>query len=118
MWLTSLYVLLGFWVFTFFTWGMYLSVMSLMRVKDTLSVETKVFAYPLAFVGVIADFLYNVVVGTILFLELPKQFLLTKRLKSHLNDRGFRGSIARAVCRHLLDPFDPQGTHCGQKPPK
>lgn len=114
--LTFLYVILGGILFTFFTWGMYLSVMNLMRVKDTLTLETKVFAYPLAFVGVVADALYNVVVGTVLFLELPQEWLLTKRLKRHLEDDSFRGVIARWLCRHLLDPFDPKGTHCGKKP--
>jgi hypothetical protein len=114
--LTFLYVILGAIVFTFFTWGMYLSVMNLMRVKDTLTIETKCFAYPLAVIGVLADFLYNVIVGTVLFLELPQELLLTKRLKRHLNDDNFRGAMSRWFCRHLLDPFDPKGTHCGKKP--
>lgn len=113
--LTILYVILGIIVFTFFTWRMYLSVMNLMRVKETLTTETKCFAYPLAAIGVIADFLYNVIVGTILFLELPQELLLTKRLKRHIGNEDWQGSIARRLCRHLLDPFDPKGTHCGQK---
>ncbi len=114
--LTALYVIAGVIVFTFFTWGMYLSVMNLMRVKETLSTETKFFAYPLAAVGVIADFLYNIVIGTVLFLEPPREWLLTARLKRHLGEDGYKGNLARWLCRHLLDPFDPKGTHCGQKP--
>lgn len=113
---TVLYTILGVVLFTFFTWGMYLSVMSLMRVKETLTLETKFFAYPLAAVGVLADFLYNVVVGTVIFLELPREYLLTKRLKRHLEDDNWRGAMSRWLCRHLLDPFDPKGTHCGKKP--
>ena len=112
--ITILYVLLGSLMFTFWTWGAYLSVMSLMRVKEILSWETKLFAYPLAAIGVISDFLYNITIGTVLFLELPREYLLTKRLKRHLNDDDFQGSIARWLCRHLLDPFDPKGTHCGK----
>lgn len=112
--LTMLYVLLGSLLFTFWTWGAYLSVMNLMRVKETMTWETKLFAYPLAFVGVLSDFIYNVIIGTVLFLELPREWLLTARLKRHLNDNDFQGSIARWLCRHLLDPFDPKGTHCGK----
>lgn len=104
-------------VATFFTWGMYLSVMNLVRFKDHLSLETKVFAYPLVVVGVLADFVYNVVVGSILFLEPPREWLLTTRLKRHLGEDGYKGNLARWVCRHLLDPFDPKGTHCGKVPP-
>lgn len=114
--LAALCIILGVVVFTFFTWGMYLSVMNLMRVKETLSTETKFFAYPLAAVGVLADFLYNIVVGTVIFLEPPREWLLTARLKRHLGEDGYKGNLARWLCRHLLDPFDPKGTHCGQKP--
>lgn len=114
--LTALYIVLGAILFTFYTWGAYLAVMSLMRVKDTLTIETKVFAYPLAAVGVLADFIYNAFVGTVLFLELPQEYLLTKRLKRHLERDNWRGALSRWLCRHLLDPFDPKGTHCGNKP--
>lgn len=113
--LTALYVLLSWIVATFFTWGMYLSVMNLMRAKDQLSTETKIFAYPLAAVGVFADFAYNVVFGSILFLEPPREWLLTARLKRHLGEDGYKGNLSRWLCRHLLDPFDPKGTHCGKK---
>lgn len=113
--LTVLYVVIGIVMFTFYTWGAYLAVMNLMRVKETLTFETKCFAYPLAAIGVISDFLYNVIVGTIIFVELPREYLLTKRLKRHLERDNWRGAMSRWLCRHLLDPFDPKGTHCGKK---
>lgn len=113
--LYTLYVILGSIIFTFYTWGLYLSVMMLMKHKDTLTTETKFFAYPLAFYGVLVDFLYNMTVGTLLFVELPREWLLTKRLKRHLEDDNWRGTMSRWFCRHLLDPFDPKGTHCGKK---
>lgn len=114
--LTFLYVLLIIFGTTFFTWGMYLSVMNLVRFKEQMSLETKLFAYPLVVIGVLADFIYNVLVGSILFLEPPREWLLTTRLKRHLGKDGYKGNLARWVCRHLLDPFDPKGTHCGKKP--
>lgn len=117
-WLVLYYpvvIIFGTLLFTFFTWGMYLSVMNLMRIKDTMSFETKLFAYPLAAIGLICDFLYNVIVGTMLFLELPKEWLLTKRLQRYLNSDSWRGNISRWLCTHLLDPFDPKGNHCGKR---
>jgi len=99
-------------IFTFYTWGMYLAVMNLKANKKKLNAISKCFAYPLLYVGVTADVLYNLTLGTIIFLELPHQFLLTDRLESHLKEPGWRGKVARWFCRNLLDPFDPKGRHC------
>ena len=101
--------------FTFFTWGFYVSVMNLLREKDKLTWQTKLFAYPLAFLGVLTDFIYNVIVGTLMFLEIPKEWLLTKRLQRHLNEESWRGGLSRWLCTYLLDPFDPKGSHCGKR---
>lgn len=98
--------------FTFYTWGLYLAVMALKANKPKLTTAAKVFAYPLILVGILADTLYNLILGTILFLELPRQWLLTDRLQSHLHEDGWRGDLARWFCRNLLDPFDPRGRHC------
>lgn len=115
--LYTLYGVLGSFLFVVFTWVSYLSVMNLMRVRATLKWQTLIFAYPIAAVGIVADFLCNVVIGTVLFLALPKDLLLTKRLKRYLERDDFRGSIAHWICEYLLDPFDPKGSHCGNKPP-
>ena len=56
------------------------------------------------------DIGFNFVFGTLLFLERPYELTLTQRCDRHLKDTGFRGSIARALCNHLLNPFEPD--HC------
>lgn len=109
---TALYLVLGALGFSFFTWGAYLSAMSLIRERGVLSWQTKLFAYPLVAIGITADFLTNVVIGTVLFLELPREYLLTIRLDRLLERDDFRGAIARWLCRYMLDPFDPKGRHC------
>lgn len=100
---------------TMFTWGMYLSVMNLMEQKDKLTLTTKIFAYPIAAIGVFADFFYNITVGTLMFLELPKEYLLTMRLDRHLTETGWRGKRARWACKNFLDPFARDGRHCVAK---
>lgn len=102
-------------VSTFFTWGMYLSVMNLMEEKEKLTLTTKCFAYPMAVIGLLADFIYNITVGTIMFMELPKDWLLTMRLDRHLDDKSWRGDVARWACIQFLDPFAPNGRHCNKK---
>lgn len=105
-------------IFMWWTWILYLAIMPLVRVKDTVSIEAKVLAYPVVALGLLMDFLLNAVIATALFLEFPKykrgEWLFTGRV-SRWNDthhRGKRGRMARWICRHLLDPFDPKGHHC------
>jgi hypothetical protein len=117
---TILLILLFSFLFMFFTWGMYLSVMNLIENKKHLTLTTKCFAYPLALLGIIMDVLLNLTVCTLLFLELPKTWMLTDRLQSHLDDiggpkDGWRGTLALWICSNLLDPFDARGFHCKKK---
>jgi len=58
----------------------------------------------------LVDVAFNLIFGSIMFLELPMQLTLTARCREHLKDTNFRGTIARALCNHMMDPFDPG--HC------
>jgi len=107
-----LQIILWIFIACFFTWGMYLAVMNLMAARKTMPLVTKFFAYPLAAIGIIMDVLINIVVGTIIFVELPKTWLLTARLQSHMDDPNWRGALAVWICANLLDPFDARGYHC------
>lgn len=96
------------------TWGLYLSVMHLKAARDAgrLTLAAKVLGYPWLALALVVDVLFNLVTGTLLFLERPRELLFTSRV-SRLNDRpGWRGDLARWFCRELLDPFDPSGGHC------
>lgn len=97
----------------FATWVGYLSVMNLMQNKAKLTLPAKCFAYPLAAVGVILDVACNLLVGTALFLELPKEWLLTARLQRQIETgKPWRANLAHWLCSNLLDPFDARGYHC------
>lgn len=96
------------------TWGWYLSVMHLdsARRRGKLTPAAKVLGYPWLAVGLVVDALFNIVVGSLIFLEPPREFLFTARV-SRLNDgEDWRGKLARWFCTQLLDPFDPDGKHC------
>lgn len=126
-----IFIPLTLFVIAYFTWGMYLAVMNLIQAKDTihgLTLTTKCFAYPLALAGIMMDFLTNVIVGSILFVDVPREFLLTERLQRYLEDMDhyysdvttkqpnkldkWRWVTALWICEHLLDPFDARGYHC------
>lgn len=125
------YVPLVLFIIAYFTWGMYLAVMNLIQAKETihkLTLPAKIFAYPLAIAGVIMDFLTNLIVGSIVFVDMPREFLLTERLQRYLEDMDrfydgqakvqptkldkWRWTAAVWICEHLLDPFDARGYHC------
>lgn len=95
-------------------WAHYVLIMALWRAKreGTLAPVAKVLGYPPLLVGVILDVLCNIVVCTVLLLELPREWLVTDRLKRHKARGGWRGRISSWVCTHLLDAFDPSGCHC------
>ena len=100
------------------TWLFYLAVMSLAPHRHTMSPVARAHAYVLLGVGFALDFVLNVVVGTVLFLKLPQDWLLTGRLERYINDQRetrWRRALALWICFHLLDQFDPKGSHCGRR---
>jgi hypothetical protein len=103
--LFSLVVLYALWVF-------YIAVMNLKRVNDKKKFNTfgKILGYPVLFVGIALDIIANVFVMSVLFLELPKELLVTSRLKRHNRGTGWRKKIV-AFLEPILDPFDPSGDH-------
>lgn len=99
----------------YITWIFYLAVMNLARARDngTLSKVAYVFGLPVLYVGLFFDALVTIFVGTILFLDLPRELTLTGRLQ-RLSKKPdtWRGKLAIWICRNLLDTFDPSGDHC------
>lgn len=101
----SLYVL---WIF-------YLAVMNLSRAKQagTLTKTALVLGLPIFLIGYGIDILVNIFVMTPLFIELPKEWTVTGRLKRHINGESkWREVIAAWFCSNLLNAFDPGGKHC------
>jgi len=87
----------------------YIKVMFIYRKKkaDELKWYHWVIGIPMAIVFLPLDVLVNTILGTLIFLELPKEWLFTQRLDRH----GKNGSkFAIWVCKYLLNPFDED--HC------
>lgn len=99
-------------------WILYILVMGLYRAKlaDRLSPAATILGAPFLVLGYAVDVFANLTAATILFLEVPREALVTTRLTRHLEKgSGWRHRIAKAICEHLLDPFDPRGAHCVPK---
>lgn len=70
----------------------------LLREKDELSLFWKVNLLPAAVIGYFLDVAFNLVVGTILYREIPRELTFTERCRRHKDSSGSRGRIARWFC--------------------
>lgn len=102
--------LVGLWIL----WGLYVLVMGLYRAHLARRLTKLHYAMSLPFVlaGFAVDVLANVLIASVIFLELPAEWLVTTRLQRHLSAVSWRGRLARWICTQLLDVFDPTGAHC------
>ena len=105
------YTLAFLWVF----WAMYVLVMGIYRahLSHRLKGLVLVLSLPFVAVGYLMDVFANVTIASVVFLELPRELLVTSRLQRYVAlGQGWRFTIADWICNHLLDVFDPSGNHC------
>lgn len=91
-------------------WVCYLALMNVCRVKREGKIKRVqlVLAAPLMLVGGVLDVAFNLVVGTVLLLDVPRELTLSARLaRLHHKDKGWRGRVATVVGDYLLHDFDP-----------
>lgn len=95
-------------------WIFYLAVMNLKRVRDEGKLHGIAYALglPILYVGLLLDVFVNWVLMTVVFLEFPKETLVTSRLKRHWKTapNSWRGKFARKFSNIMLDEFD-DGDH-------
>jgi hypothetical protein len=108
---TLLYALAAFWAL----FGCYAVVMGLRRLKlaGKMTPLLWIFGTPYLVVGLLLDVLCNVTLAALVFLELPRETLVTARLQRYMRGPdSWRKSAARWFCANALDPLDPSGQHC------
>ena len=99
-------------------WVHYVAVMRLKQLRDagTLTTGQKVMGYPALVVGLLLDLGVHMIVGTLLFAELPArgEWTLSARLwRLSTTGTGWRQRLALWLRRELLDSADPSGVHRG-----
>ena len=102
-------------IYLWLFWGLYVLVMGIYRahLAKRLSRAGYVMGLPWVTAGYVIDILANLTIATALFLEPPREWLVTTRfIRYKAGPPGWRRSIADWVCTHLLDDFDPTGDHC------
>jgi len=94
-------------------WVFYLAVMNLRRAKEAgrLTRSALVFALPILLLAIVIDVAVNLVLATLVFFDRPREWTVSERLARYLPAGGWRSRVAWWVALHLLDPFDPSGSH-------
>lgn len=98
-------------------WYCYLIVMSLYRanLNGRLSNASKFLGAPALVIGWLLDWLINWTIATVFFREFPQSPMevVTGRLSRYIaGPPCLNKHYAEVLCQHILDPFDPTGTHC------
>lgn len=65
--------------------------------------------YPVLIVGAVLDMLVNLTYFTVIYWDIPKEWLLTQRTERLKSASGYRGKLANLLCK-LLNHF--QAGHC------
>lgn len=97
-------------------WVIFTAMMRLKQVRDAgkLTLAMKVLGYPVLFLGLAIDLFLNVTLGSLLFVEFPREMTLSERLWRHSQEStGYRQKLALLVRVNLLDAIDPEGVHRG-----
>jgi hypothetical protein len=96
-------------------WGMYVLVMGIYRahLSHRLRGLVLVLSLPFVVIGFLMDVFANLTIASLVFLEPPREWLVTSRLQRYIaHGTGWRAAKARWICDNLLDVFDPSGDHC------
>lgn len=108
-------VIIAVLVYLVFFWYAYILVMGLYRahLDKRLTKFTTILALPALVIGYAMDILANIFIASLVFLELPKELLVTTRLQRYAKGPiNWRRDRANWICTNLLDLFDPTGNHC------
>lgn len=97
-------------------WVLFLAVMNLARVHQLGQLSKSIFylSLPLLVVAFAVDITINIVLGTVVFLQLPhyKRLTLSARMDDLIrNGSGWRKRFAIWFVGTLLQPFDQTGQH-------
>lgn len=104
-----------FWLLYVFTMGLYRAFL-MGRLKGL----SLLMCAPVVAVAFVVDLLMQFTVFSIVFAEVPRDWLVTHRLRRYMRElppEHWRRRWADYLCHHLLDPFDPTGAHCDSEPP-
>ena len=113
---TVLTDIIGLWTILAVFYTLYIAAIQLYSDRNNLPKWIKIFALPILVVMLVCDFLMQITLFTILFLDIPRDLLVTARLKRYRDNAAYnstwRQHVATLICTEALNPFDPSKHHC------
>jgi len=96
-------------------WVLYIAMMNIKRVAATqpMPIRVKMLVYPTMAVFEAVEFVANVIVLTVLFVDWPREIRVSDRLRRYWQRParyGWRLHVVKFI-KPMLDPFDPAGPH-------
>jgi hypothetical protein len=101
--------------FLYVFWLLFVAAMNIYRVQlaHGLTTTIRVFAAPVVLAAYLVDVIANIFIASVVFAELPREWLVTSRLHRYMTTRtDWRFKASKWLCSQLLDPLDPTGKHC------
>lgn len=107
--------LIAGWLYAFFL--AYVAAMGLYRcyLARELNLALRILGAPVLAVGILMDVAANATLAWLLFMEPPREWMVTTRLRRYIrtpSEAAWRRAMANWTCDYLLNPFDPRGRHC------
>lgn len=92
----------------------YVASMNMIRAHAEGVLNGYLWALCLPFVAfaIVYDFLHNITLFWLLFWNMPREWLVTDRLKKHIKEDTYQGRLSRFLCKKILSPFDYTKDHC------
>lgn len=85
----------------------FVAIMHAKSLGKRITLYWRLVLVPLAIIGVVADVAFNMIFGTVVYLELPREWLFTARCRRHFRGkRGWRKTISEFFAKQL-NQFDP-----------
>ena len=108
---TIIFTLLILWAL----WILYVAMMNIELAveKGPLPWQSKFMVYPTMFIFEIIEFIANVIICSLIFLDPPRELTVSDRLRRyyiHQEKYGWRMVIVKFI-KPMLDPFDHKGPH-------
>ena len=103
------YLIIGFVSFGVLGWAF---ANAMVWYEKTPKEDFKLWQWTYFALFIVLDVLWNWIYATVIFLQVPKQFTLSERLRTILRyDTGWRADIAYWMCKNFIEPHD--SGHCG-----
>ena len=105
---------LGLWAFAIIFYALYVASITLYAHRKDVNWCVYLIGAPVLICMVLIDVFAQLTLCTIIFLDLPQEWMVTLRLRRYKlqENMNWRKKAAQFVCEKLLNPFDPTKEHC------